>query len=191
MIRSAGAGAAGALAALTYTAAAGAAFAAHSRQWEMGGIPLVLSAWVFTGFLAGSVASLLAGRRPYLASTVAIFLLIVGGQLLLARRDTLLPQMARDLLALVSAGAPFQAIVALWGALVTDPAPGGRAARLAPLRELSYAPGWLLSFLALLGPGIHFIPRYGGLAAALAPALYFVWVARRNQRASSPLTGRL
>jgi hypothetical protein len=80
------------------------------------------------------------------------------------------------------AWAGFGLIAALWGALVVDPLPAGRARRFALLRDVSYVPGWLVSFFALLGPGIHYVPRIGGWLAAVLPAAFFVIIATRRRR---------
>ena len=169
-----GAGLAGAALAVPYAIGTDAAFAAHSREWDMGGIPLLLSSLLFVGFLTGVTAGVAAPRRPYLAAAIGTIAVTVAGILLDAY------DLNSDLLS--PAWAPLGLVAAWWGALVVDPLPAGRAARLTLLRNASYLPAWFVSFFALLGPAIHYVPRFGGWLAALIPAAFFIAVAARNRR---------
>ena len=59
-----GAGLAGAALAVPYAIGTDVAFAAHSWEWDMGGVPLLLSSLLFLGFLTGVTAGLAALRAP-------------------------------------------------------------------------------------------------------------------------------
>jgi len=181
----------GALAAVGHAWAAGVAFNALARSLEMGGIPLVLGAWVYPGFLAGLVAALVADRRLYLASLAATALLFVAESLLATYYQVLIPGMTPDqrrefwsnILGLLNPAAiPLQVLFGLWGAFTVDPMLAARSARLDAFRDSLYPLAWFLSLLALLGIGLHYWPRYGAFAAALLPAAFFLWVARQNNQ---------
>lgn len=192
MIRLLGAGGLGALAAIAYAWATGVAFNDLARSLEMGGIPLVLAAWVYPGFLTGVVAALAAGRkRPYLASLAGIAFLFVAESLLATYYQGAFPGMSLDqrrefwsnILGLLNpAAVPLQVLFGLWGALITDPTLTARSPRLDAFRDSLYPLAWFLSLLALLGIGLHYWPRYGAFAAALLPAAFFLWVARQNNQ---------
>lgn len=182
----------GALAAVGYAWTAGVAFNALARSLEMGGIPLVLAAWVYPGFLTGLVAALAAGRkRPYLAALIGTALLFVAESLLATYYQILFPTMTPDqrrefwsnILGLLNPAAiPLQVLFGFWGALTADPMLAARSARLDAFRDSLYPLAWFLSLLALLGIGLHYWPRYGAVAAALLPAAFFLWVARQNNQ---------
>lgn len=191
MMRLLGAAGLGALTAVGYAWAAGVAFNALARSLEMGGIPLVLAAWAYPGFLAGLVAALVAGRRPYLAALAGTALLFVAESLLANSYQVLTPGMTLDqrrefwsnILGLLNpAAVPLQVLFGLWGALTADPMLATRSARLDAFRDSLYPLAWFLSLLALLGIGLHFWPRYGAFTAAVLPAAFFLWVARRNNQ---------
>lgn len=172
--RALAAGLAGAALAVPYAVGTDVAFAAHAREWDMGGIPLLLSSLVFVGFLTGVTAGLAAPARPYLAAALGTIAVTVVG--------TLLDSYDLDSDLLSPAWAPLGLVAAWWGALIVDPLPAGRAARFTLLRNASYLPAWFVSFFALLGPGIHYVPRFGGWLAALIPAAFLIAVASRNRR---------
>jgi len=129
-----GAGLAGAALAVPYAIGTDVAFAAHSREWDMGGIPLLLSSLLFLGFLTGVTAGLAAPARPYLAAAIGMIAVTVAG-ILLDGYD-----LDSDLLS--PAWAPLGLVAAWWGVLIVDPLPTGRAARFTLLRNASYLPSF-------------------------------------------------
>ncbi|MGH2399575.1 MAG: hypothetical protein ACRDF6_06990, partial [bacterium] len=130
-------------------------------------------------------------RRLYLASTLAIALLFIAESLLATYHQMLIPGMPPDqrrefwsnILGLLNpATIPLQVLFGFWGAFTVDPKLASRSVRLDAFRDSLYPLAWFLSLLALLGVGLHYWPRYGGFAAALLPAGFFLWVARQNNQ---------
>jgi hypothetical protein len=190
MIRTISAALLGASCATLYAWLTGIAFHAHSRDWEMGGIPLLFAAWMFVGLSAGIVAGLTARERPYLAAFLATFVLLVIAATVNGLKEELTPGMTRDerreywanIEGLLFAGFPVGIPFALWGALIVDLKP----LRLRGLRSASYQPAGFLSFVALFPMAFHWLPgSMGFFASVVAAVLFFSWIARRNRSAKS------
>jgi hypothetical protein len=178
-----------AVAAAAFALATGVAFNAH-REWEMGAIPLMLAAFVFVGLFAGTIAGLACPRHPYLAASLASFLVFVIADLVNDFKVELTPQMTRDerrefwanIEGLLLAGFPLGVPFALWGGLMADT----NAKRLRVLRDVSYGFAGFIGFVALIPLAVHWLPWQMGIpAAAIAALVFVVWLARRTWRAAA------
>jgi hypothetical protein len=177
VLRPIGAGVAAALLAVAFTELAAApALEARGRSWEMGGIPFLFAAIFFAPLLAALVAGLFAPRRVYWAAgAAAAALAIAAGAVTQFQNNPGL-----SFIALTPFGLPLIA----WGAVLVDATPAGWTLRLRGLRDATYAPAGILSFMALLPPSLDAAPGVPGLVlAAVIPAAFFLWLARRNTRA--------
>jgi hypothetical protein len=186
-----GAATVGAVAAAGYAIASGVAFTTLSRGLEMGAIPLMLSAFVFVGLLAGTLAGLLCRERPYLAAFLASFLVFVFATGVNDFKEQLTPAMTRDqrrefwasIEGLLFGGFPFGVPFALWGALLGNVNPG----RLAAPRVISYPFAGLIGFGAVTPLAVHWLPWPLGLtAAAVSTAAFIIWIGHRNRRTPPP-----
>lgn len=168
------------LAALIAEVVVGPALSAQGSRLEMGGIPLLLSALVFAPLLAAMVAGLLAAAHPYRAGLVAqvgLVAIAVIAQEMQGRMVTTLISPAALL---------FYIPIGLWGSLLVDPRLAGRAARFRAVRDGSLGFAVIISFFALLGAAIYWVPATVGLLLELLLlAAFYGWIAWRNRQGAS------
>ena len=190
-LRILGAATVGGVAAAGYATASGLAFNALSRGLEIGAVPLLLTAFVFVGLLAGTVAALLCPARPYVAAVLAAFLVFVFATVINDLKEQLTPAMTRDerreywasIEGLLFGGFPFGVPFALWGALLADVNPR----RLGSFRAASYPFAGLITFGALTPVAVHWLSWPIGLPVAVILAVaVIVWMIRRNRPTAAP-----
>jgi hypothetical protein len=153
--------------------AEGVAVEAKGREYDMGGIPLLLAAWGFVPFAAGTAAGLAAPRRPYLAAAIAwVAAAVIGAVINIGSGSD---KQVEAFLLPIPVTVPF----ALWGALIVD----RRRTRLVDFRNTSMVLAALMSLLAIIPIADYWMPGKSGWLLAGLVVIFFVWVARRNQRA--------
>jgi hypothetical protein len=154
------------------------ALGAIGRSWELGAVPALLSTILFAPVLAAIIAGLVQPVQIYLTAVTAYVVIAAtaAGYVLLQLQPTILVFVATGW------GLP----LALWGALLVDARPSGRAQRLRGLRDLSYGPACLMTVFAILPPCVHWLPEpHSVIIAWSIPAGFFLWLAARNRRAST------
>lgn len=154
-----------------------AAMEAKSREYDMGGIPLLFAAWGFIPFAGGAAAGLAAPRRVYLAAAIAwVGSAIVGGIL------NSMPGPDRPVEGFLLP-LPFTIPFALWGALIVDLRPRFRA-----FRDGSMVFTALMSLVAIIPIADYWFPGKSGWILAGLVVAFFVWISRRSR--SAPTTQR-
>jgi len=166
------AGALGAAAAFLLASAEAVAVTAKSSEYDMGGIPIVLSALGFMPLAAGLVAGLAAPGRPYPAAFAAWAFLLATSAVLSSTRDLRLGAETY----LFPAG--LNVFFVLWGALLTDP----DAHRLRTFRDGTLPLAGLMSFLAAIPIADVYFPGKTAWLPLAALVGFFVWLGMRNQR---------
>lgn len=149
------------------------AVTAKSSEYEMGGIPIVLSALGFMPLAAGLIASLASPRRPYPAALAAWALLLLTSIVLSIMPDVRLGGETYLFPATINI------LFVLWGALLADLAPR----RLRTLRDGTLPLAGLMSFLAAIPIADVFFPGKSAWLPLVALVGFFVWLGIRNQRA--------
>ncbi len=148
------------------------------RTWELGAVSSKLSHMLFVPVLAGTIAGLIQPVRIYLTALAAYGM--VTGMVLAFLQMRLLPGLLA--VAILVWGIP----LALWGALLVDARPSGRAQALRGFRDLSYGLACLMTVFAVLPPSVRWLPApLSVLVAWGVPAAFFLWLAARNRRAAT------
>ncbi len=151
--------------------AEGAAIAAKSREYDMGGIPILFAAMGFVPFAGGVTAGLSAPRRIYVASLIGWFGAAIVGAMI-----SQMPGPDRPVEGFL-VPLPYTIPFALWGALIVDRHPP----RLRDFRDSSLVLAGLMSVLAIIPIADHWLP--GKLAWLLVGlvVVFFLWLSRRNR----------
>lgn len=155
--------------------AEGAAMEAKGREYEMGGIPLLLAALGFVPFAGGAAAGLAAPRRIYVAALIAWF-----GSAIVGAVISQMPGPDRPVEGYL-VPLPFTIPFALWGALIVDPRPP----RFRNFRDGSMVFAGLMSLLAIIPIADYWMPGKSGWLLAALVVGFFLWVARRNHSSGS------
>lgn len=156
----------------------GPALSAQGSKLEMGGIPLLLSAFVFAPLFAAMVAGLFPTGHPYASGFGAE----IGMIAVAFAAQEYHGSVATTIIS--PAPLPLYAAIGLWGSLLVDAELKGRARRFQRLRDGSAIFAATIFFLALLGAAIHWVDPLIGLAAEIvAIALFFGWLSRRKRLA--------
>ena len=146
------------------------------RMWELGAVSSMLSQTLFMPVLAGIIAGVIQPVRIYLTALAAYGM--VTGMALAFLQMRLLPSLVA--IAISVWGIP----LALWGALLVDARPSGRAQALRGVRDLSYGLACLMTVFAILPPSVRWLPAPLSVFVAWGiPAAFFLWLAARNRRA--------
>jgi hypothetical protein len=148
------------------------------RSWELGAVPALLSTILFAPVVAAIIAGLIQPVRTYLTAVTAYVVIAAtaAGYVLLQLQPTILVFVATGW------GLP----LALWGALLVDARPSGRAQRLRGLRDLSYGPACLMTVFAILPPCVHWLSEpLSVIIAWTIPSAFFLWLSSRNRREST------
>lgn len=148
----------------------------HFRDWEMGAIPLMVAQLFYTPVLAGLAAGSLAPHRPYVAALLAQAV-VAAWATAASAFDWWDPQVSGV------AVTPPGVLLGVWAALVVDPGAAARGPVVVWMQYLSYAVAYLHTVLATLPVPLRWLPSpFGSVVGWLAPAAFFLYVARRNRQ---------